>query len=407
MTEIQELIEQVYPILQEYENTKKEKLSYGEYFNIYSVLRLYEQEVNLHSRMIKELLNVKGNHGQKDAYLKAFIEIVFENMYTIDSKSVITTDEYNIGVLNSDRTEGGRIDILCESKDTAIIIENKIWAGDQEKQLLRYFNFAKSKQYTKGYKILYLTLDGHLPSPASTGNGIINSSDYKCISYKKEITKWIEKCIEISQNLPNIKAALEQYLKIINQLNGYNMDNELVELIAHKILNDRDSSKSIKAAFAIHDSLWKTKRLILQRIEDFQNTIQKEIKIICKTECNNKYDEAESGYIFKIEGWNHHYIKFSFADKYYKGMYYGIVNENGKQQLSTDEIKIVIENTNNYGYSVSGSSWWTCNKEPESELYRNAWDVDAFIDIQSTDNFKNFMKTEICNLLDATKNISM
>ena len=59
---------------------------------------------------------------------------------------------------------GGRVDIVLDDhKGCGVIIENKVDAGDQENQLLRYDNYAK-KYFKKDYRLLYLTLDGHKPS---------------------------------------------------------------------------------------------------------------------------------------------------------------------------------------------------------------------------------------------------
>ena len=57
-------------------------------------------------------------------------------------------------------TTGGRIDIILEDGEHAIIIENKIYATDQHHQLLRYNNYGKQR-FPKGFKLIYLTLDGH------------------------------------------------------------------------------------------------------------------------------------------------------------------------------------------------------------------------------------------------------
>lgn len=42
----------------------------SENFNIFRILKLESSEVRLHSAFIAELLNPKGNHGQKDKFLK-------------------------------------------------------------------------------------------------------------------------------------------------------------------------------------------------------------------------------------------------------------------------------------------------------------------------------------------------
>jgi hypothetical protein len=116
----------------------------GESFNIFKILKLSTNEVR-HSAFIAELLNTKGSHGQKDKYLEIFLEQIKIEDFPFDTKSAEVKPEFHIGFINEDKTQGGRIDILIEDKNRKrIIIENKIYAGDQKNQLLRYNNFDES-----------------------------------------------------------------------------------------------------------------------------------------------------------------------------------------------------------------------------------------------------------------------
>ena len=70
---IENLLSQVSSITQKYD-----EIAYatGEKFNIFSVLKLETDEVRLHSRLIGELLNPRGNHGQEELFLKLFIKSI-------------------------------------------------------------------------------------------------------------------------------------------------------------------------------------------------------------------------------------------------------------------------------------------------------------------------------------------
>ena len=79
-----------------------------------------------------------------------------------------------------------------------IIIENKIYAYDQEEQLFKYYNKIISENYKKeNIFIYYLTLDGREPSLNSIQNLVIGK-DIRCISYKEEILEWIKHCMKES-----------------------------------------------------------------------------------------------------------------------------------------------------------------------------------------------------------------
>lgn len=212
----------------------------GENFNVFNVLGLWSEEVKLHSAMLAELLNPEGSHGCGEAFLKIFIEKVLKieiiDATNLLSKSVTTT-EYYISRINNEGTEGGRIDILIdiprESGIPSLIIENKIYAGDQSNQLLRYYKFAKTKYHSsENFKILYLTLWGSCASTISTGKDF--SFDYTRVSYAKNIIKWLEQCASFAYDKPKVRETIIQYKHLLTQITEYSMNenNKIVEEIA-------------------------------------------------------------------------------------------------------------------------------------------------------------------------------
>lgn len=116
-------------------------------------------------------------------------------------------------------TLGVAILILVKIKDYYTAIENKINAGDQPKQLLRYKNFIKRNPHT----LLYLTLDGHEPSEDSSC-GLKSKTDYQCISYGVEMHKWLQEILVLSINRPLVRETIQQYLKVIRKLTNQDME---------------------------------------------------------------------------------------------------------------------------------------------------------------------------------------
>ena len=98
-----------------------------------------------------------------------------------------------------------------EDGEYAIIIENKIYAIDQYHQLLRYNNYGKQR-FPKGFKLIYLTLDGHEASKDSLGD---NEIDYHCISYKGHILNWLSKCVMLAYDKPLVRETISQYITLI------------------------------------------------------------------------------------------------------------------------------------------------------------------------------------------------
>ena len=99
----------------------------GERFNLFDILHVGHYEVRTHSPLLAELLNPHGSHGQGAVFLKHFLTEV--EIQDFDAESARVFPEVSIGEL-------GRLDIVITDKDRrSIFVENKIYAGLQERQL--------------------------------------------------------------------------------------------------------------------------------------------------------------------------------------------------------------------------------------------------------------------------------
>ena len=223
---VEKLLNEIGKLVVAQNERTKERYSHGELFNVFNILGLESNEVRLHSALLAELLRPNGMSGVGNAFQKAFLAILgLPENYIVDGRVSV---ELSIGTTTD--TEGGRIDIIMEDGNHAIIIENKIYAQDQPAQLLRYTNFAKNN-YPYGYRLLYLTLDGKEASDDSA-----QGCPYQCISYKNEIAKWFEECARISFDRPLVRETIRQYINLIKQLTNQSIgmleDNKLAELVA-------------------------------------------------------------------------------------------------------------------------------------------------------------------------------
>ena len=216
MANLEELLKKVSEIVEREKTQQEEKRKRGENFNIFSVLGLSTSEVRLHSAFLGELLKPDGDHGLGDKFLKAFVEIIIKQVnpeFTIDTKTCKVSVEHPIGEIPEDYSEGGRIDLLIrDNQNHAIVIENKINAGDQKKQLLRYQNYAKKS--SQKYVLLYLTKYGIEASPYSTEDQV----EYFRISYKENIYQWLNSCISIAALFPKVRETIAQYQTNLNQI---------------------------------------------------------------------------------------------------------------------------------------------------------------------------------------------
>lgn len=197
-------------------------------FNIFSALHNMNDEERLHSRFIAYLLRSDANHRMGNEFLKLFVQSVLQ----IDD---FDCENYTI------ETEYKGIDILIYNDKQAIIIENKIYAGDSNDlnrkdddkykwQLARYYHTimdGKDKDDNNCLKrnvikVIYLTLDGRAPKET---RGDVPPKKIQSISYNSNedkertdnIKNWLNKCIEITDN-EILATTLSQYIDLITQL---------------------------------------------------------------------------------------------------------------------------------------------------------------------------------------------
>ena len=142
MEELNQLLKGISNIILQEKTQQEEKRKRGENFNVFKILGLSTSEVRLHSAFLAELLNPNGEHGAGDKFLKIFIEEISHKSdgynnhdFVFDTLSVKEVKvEKDIGPVEDEH--GGRIDICLEDeKGCYVIIENKIYAGDQSKQM--------------------------------------------------------------------------------------------------------------------------------------------------------------------------------------------------------------------------------------------------------------------------------
>lgn len=259
----------------------------GEKFNVFKILKLESSEVRTHSAFIAELLNCHGSHGKHDVFLKLFIETQLskqnknekfvQRLQNYDSASVSITIEKHIGYVSHDYSEGGRIDIFITNRQNrALIIENKIYAGDQQGQLLRY-----NKAY-RDAPIFYLTLYGVQPSDSSKAN-LQEGDNYICISYKEDITEWLEACLKETAQTPLLRETILQYIYLIKYLTNQTMNADMKKEVADMMAS---SKENIVSAYNTRESIDAMERLLLHKLQVQLSHLAEDNNFICEFEEN-------------------------------------------------------------------------------------------------------------------------
>lgn len=228
--DIQRFFQEVASICALGQAQQEERNRKGENYNLFSILNIERYELK-HSALIANLLDPKGSHGCGDAFLRAFFEIALKGTaYPFESSTPPNSyTEYYTGPIAGDT--GGRIDILVKSSRYGLIIENKIYAGDQDKQLTRYDNYGKETFGADGYLLVYLTLYGYDASKESTATKSAEKVGYLRLSYAEDILCWLEQCARLADNKPLVRESLNQYIQTIKQLTYQDMNQENIEEI--------------------------------------------------------------------------------------------------------------------------------------------------------------------------------
>jgi hypothetical protein len=280
-------------------------------------------------------LNPQGSHGQGDLFLRLCLQTIEnKDKINIDTSNAKVYTEYDIGV-------NGRLDIFIDNGSYGIIIENKVYAGDQPEQLIRYDTFAKKKYKEGNYTIYYITLYGYEAS-----NNSANDVTYECISYSEHIIKWLQKCIHESATMPLVRETLVQYLNHIKQLTNQDMDSlneeELRVLLADK--SNFETAAKIGAFIANADNV---KKIYSLKSQVYIDSIKKDYEnnsAVSFPEPNGYDDRAI--FVVKI-GEIHAYIGWS-RDKFPKAQLFCQVEYNSEFQAKSKRPKR-DESFNNLG----------------------------------------------------------
>ena len=374
MDKLEKLLSQVRVYVNEDKQRRAEAFRRGECYNVFNVLGVDNMELS-HSAFLAALLDPDGSHGMQDAFLKAFIDTIAHGgtKPELDTAHAKVYTEYNIG--NITETTGGRIDILITDRSStgsgkvgghAIIIENKIWAADQPNQLQRYDKYACGTYSSDGYLLLYLTLDGKEPTDQSKGE----LTDYRCISYRRDIIGWLHKCAQLAFDKPRVRETINQYINLLQQLTNQNTmeqnKEQLIQLLTNK--------ENFEQATAVEQSMPDVRKHIFQDI--FRKQVEEQLKKedapkVTIADCTS---DGYSSYTisFHPNGWTQdNLLKFT-TDKGY--MYYGIPR--------TMEIKDICEKEIADGFH--STSWWIVWKWMPEKYQNWSKDSDIFMHILSS-----------------------
>lgn len=272
------LLESVDGVRQQMEEIRNQRLRDGKQFNVYELCGVSHYEL-MHSRILAEILSPLGMHGQGVRFLNLFAEEFGLKEFTKDAKVFQEVKGY-VG----DKSVG-RFDIYIEDKHSVCIIENKIFAGEQEQQLKRYRRFLDDdKQFQHMDKdrrsLIFLTLDGRRSSTLDDRYIPIPYYSKDHSQGGPSVYHWLSRCAKQSPEM--VSVPLRLYRSHIEQL--VIGENEMKEQVSSCLLG------KMQAASLIVDHFEDARKQIQQELmNDVTGALSK--KLHCRFSSNDVWSD--------------------------------------------------------------------------------------------------------------------
>ena len=197
--------------------------------NIAEIMNRHHLE-NQHSNILGFLLDSSEKHHHPE-YGEEFLKIVKGKELQVKGSSIISIKR------EESTDEARRMDLFIETENDLIILENKINAEDQFRQISDYISFVENNySNNKNILVIYLTPFGKDPSeksiPIHELNELIKQKRYIKFSYQEDILRWLLK-LQTRESEPELKSGLIQYIDVIKGITNqrkevFNMNQETV-----------------------------------------------------------------------------------------------------------------------------------------------------------------------------------
>lgn len=385
------LLSEVQTIVNSY--SRINKIS-GQSFNLFTLLRKESDEVGLHSKFISELLDPQGSHQQGTLFLDCFLDKL--GITDFETKNASSSVEYYTGIINKKKDLGGNIDILIRSENNKVIkIENKIYAKEQDNQLLRYHNFQNNGH------LIFLTLNG---KKSNDHKDLISKKiDYQQISYRKDVTEWLQDCIGKSATVPIVRESIVQYLNLVKKLTHQNINKKMSKEIVEKITQSKNSFEAYLAIRKtendneIYFDIVRTH--LIPFFEEF--ALKNNLKVHNLKNSLIEKRERYNGFSFTNELLLKYGIKLTvqFANSLNRGMYYGLSFMTEKPvehpiyKIIAKEAKYVMDK------SKPPNDWWLCNTSLREN--KNWGEIETLYNL-AYGNFQNEFSSKLMAILNMT-----
>jgi hypothetical protein len=176
-------------------------------FNVFEYLKHQGlDEIGL-SRLLANLLDPYGIHGQGDKFLNMFLRDIAKTDWVCKPETRIIRED----LTRFSHSPGRRIDITIHLGSRGIGVENKPWAGEGEDQIKDYKEHL-AKKYKGNFCLLYLSGSGAPPKSLSKSQlrMLSKSGKFRIVTYHTDLAEWMKSCQKVCPS-DHVRWFLEDF----------------------------------------------------------------------------------------------------------------------------------------------------------------------------------------------------
>ena len=262
----------------------------------------------------------EATHGQGGRFLHLFVARLFRDLP--GSAWPLEACEHAEAKIEF-TVRGGRIDILVNSGNRTLVLENKAGAGDQRDQLNCYAAYLDSLKQADT-RLIYLTPDGSDPSKESIDEQQricrIKDGQLHLWSYREHILEWLAECRSVCR-ADRVAIFIDEFARYIRKrfegVSDMTMQNQLVQDVTRSAETVEPAMQVIQVADAVRAKLIST-------LHDQLETAMAAHEGWSLSDWNMPAYERFAGFGIRFSAQSRYLFAIEFQNTIFTGLIYGV-----------------------------------------------------------------------------------
>jgi hypothetical protein len=182
-------------------------------FNIFHITERADYEVTTHQRVLADLLDPRGTHGQGNVFLGPFLELIRQ-------RTGMRLPPPN-GLWEVDNGKDN-IDVRLRHTESKyrVIIETKWKASDRPGQVVDYWREEKNRTANSRIPVVFLTRTRRLPDLGQDESDHAQlRADLVCLTFKDDIAPLLQNALDQEPAVsPRVRETVRQYIQLLEEL---------------------------------------------------------------------------------------------------------------------------------------------------------------------------------------------